>query len=285
VASFDDLLEVLEGARRYEGYISSLCPRHEDTRPSFMVWPDYFKCYACGFSGKTEDLFHLVRGRVVHHIQPAPFRNPWRKWIESYGGIGLSCKAAHEHLPSEYLQRRGITPEWQDKLSLGYLDNWYTIPIRSENGKIVGGIARRGEDNTSPAKYVTPPGQNNRQTLYVPSWELLHRSKEVIVTFGILDAISVAMYGMGAISIIGLFVDHTSFDFLRKNIFVVPDFREEKFAVQLAAKLGWRGHVPKIVYPDGSKDLSDVFVRAPDQFAHIIEGIKTWQYPGKTLAR
>lgn len=279
--SDDLLLEVLEGARRYDNYIASLCPFHEDTRPSFMVWENYYKCYACGASGRTEDLSLLIRGRVTHYIKPAPFRNPWNGWIKRFGRLGLALKAAHAGLPSEYLLRRGIDEKNQLRLKLGLMDDWYTFPFFDESGKIIGSIARKGEDNPSPAKYVTPPGQNNRRTLYVPDWELLHRSRVAIVTFGILDAVSLALGGYGAISIIGLFVDASVFDFLRKNIFIVPDLKEEKFAVQLAAQLDWRGHAAKPVYPEGCKDLNDVFTKHPEQFTHTVKGILQCQLHGR----
>lgn len=281
----DDLLEVLEGARRYERYIASLCPFHEENRPSFMVWEDYYKCYSCGATGKTENLTHLIRGSRVHHQSQTRIFNPWLRWTKKYGRLGLALKAANSNLPSSYLSERGINESFQRKFKLGFLDDWYTFPFYNDGGKIIGSIARCGEENPSPAKYITPPRQNNRHLIYVPDWELLHKSRAVYVTFGILDAITLAINGMGAISIIGLFVDASAFDFLRKNIYIIPDQFEDKFALALAARLGWRGHAAKIAYPDGCKDINDVFCNHPSQLSSVLEGIQKCQSPGRMHPR
>lgn len=44
----DVLMELLENAHNYGHYIYSICPFHDDTRPSFFVYADTYKCAACG---------------------------------------------------------------------------------------------------------------------------------------------------------------------------------------------------------------------------------------------
>lgn len=273
----DELVEVLPNATRYSDYISSLCPFHDDTRPSFMVWQDTYKCYACGAFGNTQDLLSLASSGIVKSIQAARFNNPWRKWIKKYGRIGLAMREAHKNLPQEYLTRRGIRDAQQCKLKLGFLDDfggWYTFPMFDRYGTILGGIARKSEDNPSPAKYVTPPAQNNRHTIYVPDWELVDQQSRIVMTFGIVDAITLALNDIAAISIIGLFVDPAVFDQFRKAIYIVPDRKEERFAIELASRLGWRGHVLRFKYPDGTKDLNDLALKDPKFIPELFKDMR-----------
>lgn len=269
-----EVMDILDGAVRYERYVASLCPFHEDNRPSFMAWENFYRCYSCGATGRTEDLLHLVGGLPTQPRRESHFRNPWRGWVKKHGRVGLVLKAANEHLPCDYFSKRGVDEDQQRKLRLGYLSDWYTIPFFDRYGTIMGAIARRGEDNLSPAKYVTPPKQNNRRLIYVPDWELLGQRREIIVTFGIFDAITLAINGIASISIIGLFIDPTVFDFFRKHIYIVPDRKEEKFALQLASKLGWRGHVLRFNYPEGTKDLNDVYTQDPQLIISAFKGMK-----------
>src|SRR4030042_2380484 len=129
----DELSEILEGVQRYSNYISALCPLHEEQRPSFMVWEDYYKCYSCGASGKPENLLHLIGGLPVRQVAVTKFYNPWRGWIKKYGRLGLALKAGNSNLPCSYLSKRGIEEKTQRQLKLGYLDDWYLFPFFNQS--------------------------------------------------------------------------------------------------------------------------------------------------------
>jgi hypothetical protein len=47
-------------------------------------------------------------------------------------------------------------------------------------------------------------------------------------------------------------------DNIRKRIIIIPDNGEEKEAQVIASKLGWRGHVLRLQYPVGCKDINDL---------------------------
>ena len=89
----------------------------------------------------------------------------------------------------------------------------------------------------------------------------LHQnSLRAIQTFGIIDAIS--LYIMGAASIsttCGMRMDISYLDDIRKQIIFIPDQGEEKEAQKFASKMGWRGKVMRCNYPEGVKDVSDIF--------------------------
>jgi len=269
----DDLLELLEGAQRYDDSIWSLCPFHDDSRPSFVVYPDRYYCKSCGATGRTQDLVNKLQKIPVRGIfkqEKTHFRNPFRGWIKRYSRLGLSLKAAHQNLPSEYLSRRGVTEDFQRELRLGYLDDWYTFPIYNSNGKIVGAVARRGENNKCSAKYVVPPKQDPN-LLYIPSWKRLNGHRAIYLTYGILDAISLHIMGLASVSTLsGTTLNPKALDFLRKHIYIMPDKKEEPQAHKLASKLGWRGHVISCNWIGDTKDVNDLFIYNKTELERVI---------------
>jgi hypothetical protein len=146
-------------------------------------------------------------------------------------------------------------------LGIGLLENWVTFPIRKRGtNKIIGAIARAGDGNSSPAKYVIPPGQD-QNFLYVPSWKRIEKKKVVYLTFGIIDAVSLYLMGVASISTTcGMRMDVSYLDQIRKRIIFIPDKGEEDKAQKFASKLGWRGGVMRCNYPEGIKDVNEIFV-------------------------
>lgn len=256
----DSLLDVLDYAHRYETYIVSRCPFHSDTRPSFFVYPDKYRCASCGAWGDTSKLLAKIKpsaGSLLAPVSQASFHNPWTKWTKN-STLEKVLTVAWQYSPSKYLKDRKIDADTQKKLGIGILDNWITFPIRDIDGKVCGAVARAGEDNNSLAKYVTPSKQDPN-LLYVPSWKRCFQKDTVFVTFGIIDAVTLHAMGYAALSTTsGKRVNSSAFDKLRKKLVFIPDQNEEKDALQIAAKLGWRGNVARLQYPVGTKDVNDV---------------------------
>ena len=144
-------------------------------------------------------------------------------------------------------------------MGCGYLDDWYTFPIRNPSGKILGAVARRGENNLSKSKYVIPAGQDP-SLLYVPSWSKVIQAKVIFITFGILDSISLYLCGVASMSTTtGKQLDPTALSKIQKHIYIIPDLGEESEGHKLASNLGWRGHVLSLEYPPELKDVNDLF--------------------------
>jgi DNA primase len=263
----DAVFEYLEGAIRYEHYIYALCPFHDDHRPSFAVYPNSYYCRSCGAKGSTSQLVSDIqhkRGTLIQHQRTMNFRNPFNMWIRSYGSIEQAMQRAQKRLQHEnktaYITNiRGINSKTIEHLMIGWLDDWVTFPIRDQIGDIIGAVARAGATNTSIAKYVIPKDQDPNM-LYVPDWDMIQSHSPVYLVFGIIDAVTLHQLGLASISTTtGKRLDHTALDFLRSNIVIVPDAGEEIDAAMLSAQLGWRGKAKRIKWPEGCKDVNDVY--------------------------
>jgi hypothetical protein len=266
--------ELLDYAQTYEKSVWGVCPFHSDSRPSLMVHVDKYYCQACGAHGKTTQLLEKLSGYIAAPA-PARFHNPWTGWLrnESLGNILRGAWETLKSRPSIYLRGRGIPDEWQIKLGIGMRDDWITFPIRSSDQKIIGAVARAGESNTASSKYIVPSGQDPNM-IYVPDWKQFNASDIIYATFGIIDAVSLVICGAGAFSTTnGKRLNNVeALDKVRKRIIFLPDRGEESNAKEIAARLGWRGAVAKINYPDDCKDPNDLLVHYPDKLREAIRG-------------
>jgi hypothetical protein len=254
----DEIIDSLDFAKRYENYIVARCVFHNDSRPSMMVYTDYFRCESCGEQGKPQKLLEHLDLAPISHKSASNFKNPWTTWLRDRT-LGETLKLAWEKLPSTYLRERGIDDKTQKRLGLGILENYITFPVRNKRGKISGAIARAGEGRTGQ-KYVIPSGQDSN-LLYCPSWKRIEKRKTIYLTFGIIDAISLHIMGAGAISTTcGMKMNTSYLDHIRKRIVFIPDQGEEKEAQKFASKMGWRGTVMRCNYDYGLKDINDVFL-------------------------
>jgi len=269
----DDIEPRLEGVRRYSKYIAAVCPFHADTSPSLLIYEDWYVCKSprCGEEGPTERL--LSRLNDISYI-PRPklsqkrTMNPFTPWKSRFGSVGRALKSAHTSLQAHphmgsYLWGRGMTPELAYRKGIGRIDDWFTFPVWGSNNKLLGAYARN-EDSTYVPRHIVPPRQNPH-LLYVCEWGLLRKCDKVYLTFGIFDAWSIVWSGRAAMSTLsGLSLDPTALDWLRKPIVIVPDYGEEAEARKLASQLGWRGKALRIDYPDGTKDLNEVYIKYGD---------------------
>jgi len=274
----DEVMEYMDGSHRYENYVSALCPFHDDSRPSLLIYKDNYFCASCGAYGKTDYLLStLSKIPVMRKREAQKFYNPFSTWIKTYARLGLTLKVANQVIrqkPSKYLQNRGIEHENQIRLSLGYLDNWYTIPIRDIKNRIIGAVARRGENNTASSKYIIPFRQDPN-LLYVPSWNNIKKSNYLILTFGIFDAISLYLCGVpSASTTTGKRINPVALNHIKKRIYIWGDLKEESDAHRLAANLGWRGSVVSCQWPTNTKDVSDLFCLNKEYLITILNKIK-----------
>ena len=255
----DEIADSLDRATRYENYVVACCPFHDDNRPSFFVYEDYFRCESCGEQGKPQKLLEHLDLAPISHKSASNFKNPWTTWLRDRT-LGETLKLAWEKLPSVYLRKRGIDDRTQKRCGIGILENYVTFPIRERgSNKIIGGIVRAGEGR-SGQKYCIPSGQDPN-LLFAPSWKRIEKRRTIYLTFGIIDAISLHIMGAAAISTTcGMKMNTSYLDHIRKRIVFIPDQGEEKEAQKFASKMGWRGTVMRCNYDYGLKDVSDVYM-------------------------
>jgi hypothetical protein len=189
------------------------------------------------------------------------------------------CKAAWNTINiapqmGSYYTSRGISERFRYSLGLGYMDGWYTVPIFGQHRKLIGGVARVDPKVGGKRKYMQPHGQSPYM-LYCPNWRLVERGRVIVVTFGIFDAITLAINGVAAFSsITGKSVNPTLFDPYRKPIYVWADQGEEKDGRHLASRLGWRGHVIEPDWPENTKDVNDIWVKHSQVLLDMIQEYK-----------
>lgn len=268
--TLNDLEDYMEGFHPYNGgaYAMAVCPFHNDHSPSLQIGQHRYYCKSCGASGSLQWLYEKVSG---HPVQPQKkVYNPsafiWDKWIEKYGSVLEACRIAHAQLSNrpdlgEYLYKRGLT-QYQITLgTLGFLSGYYIFPIRDENNKIRGAVARASPTiQTKDNRYSA--SKNCPVKLYIPSWEAVNKSNEIYVCYGTLDAWSLLMAGYPAVTgISGQEFRAEHLDQFRKRIYIVADKREEKSAVHLQRGLGWRGQRLDIQWLVSTKDINDIHVK------------------------
>ena len=266
--SLHELSEKL-GGKNYGHYVAANCVFHDDENPSMLVFEDGYKCLSCGARGNLEKLLKKIN---YTEFEPkklggkfVDFRNPFSRWLREFSeSIPEFCYNAYGNLkrwPDQacYLKRRGISHLIDDQ-KLGYKDGWYIFPVRDRHGDIISAVARAGEtlQDSKDVRYILP--NDSPKVLYCPSWEYVKDQAVVRVTFGIIDSLSIYSMGMAVVSgLTGKSLKAELFDGIRKRIEIIPDFGEEDSARKLASRLGWRGSVKRLNYPEDSKDSSDVF--------------------------
>ena len=273
----DEIYQYLDKATRYGRYITSLCPFHDENRPSFFIYPDSYFCKSCGAKGKTKNLLDdLKKNQGTFIAKPQiDFHSPWSRWSKQYGDLPEIIKIAHRNLvdnnKTSYLSKRGIDVATTRKLKLGWLDDWITFPIYDPEGEIVGATTRAGDTNRSQAKYCNYPGQSP-DLLYVPDWSMVEYKDKVFLVYGIIDAISIYQLGYASLSTTtGKRTDPECLVHIRKRILIIPDHGEEIEASLLSAKLGWRGKAMKVDWPENTKDCNDLYLQHKDLLVSLLE--------------
>ena len=260
MSNLDLIAERLSG-HRYERYVAAHCIFHDDHKPSLFIYDDRYFCASCGARGTTKSLLKRL-GTIPERILAGTTRisrNPFTRWIEQFGSIQNVCNQAKRQ--SAYLVERGIPKEVQRTLKIGILEDWIIFPITNHFEEIIGAVARRGKENPSKSKYILPRGQSP-QLLYVPSWKAVKEHREVFVTFGIIDALTLFILGKAACSTTtGQHINVEAFSGFKGKLIFIPDELEEKSAYDISCKLGLRGSVKVLPYPYGTKDCNEWFMQ------------------------
>jgi hypothetical protein len=270
---FEEIKEVLD-CKDYGHYLAAICCFHDDTKPSLFIYEDTYKCVACGAFGRTENLLHRTdKTRVKYKDHDTPFVNPFSRWLRNKT-LSEVCRSAWETINSHpsiagYIYNRGVEENFRRSIGIGYKDDWYTIPMFSYQHKLVGCVARANPETQTGSKYTQPHGQSPN-LLYAPNWRLYDRADVVYVTYGPIDAITLAINNkMAFSSISGKLTNPIGFSEIRKRIVIIPDLGEEKEANILASRLRWAS-VARIDWPPQTKDLNDIWMLDQNLFREVL---------------
>jgi hypothetical protein len=274
---FEEIKEVLD-CKDYGHYLVSCCPFHSESRPSFFVYEDKYRCASCGAFGDTESLLRKIdKTRVKYKDHETPFVNPFSRWLRNKT-LSEVCRSAWKAIGQypflgNYIYHRGISETYRRSLGIGYKDEWYTIPIFSRSSGLVGCVARANPETQTGSKYTQPHGQSPN-LLYAPNWRLYDRADVVYVTYGIVDSITLAINNKMAFSTIsGKLTNPIGFSDIRKRIVIIPDLGEEKEANILASRLRWAS-VARINWPTGTKDLNDIWMLDQNLFREVLSELE-----------
>lgn len=262
---YETLSEKLERVSFHGEYFSCLCPFHDDSSPSMLVYQDGFSCKGCGKSGSLKFLSSKVSNTVMVYTvsKKKGVHAPWRKWHDEFDNWEHMAVKAWENaktfpsLMSSVLKR--LSPEVIVKGKIGWLADFNTFPVFSWDGKFADLVVRH---KTSKVYEIRPHEKDEPVHLYSADWSVVCASPVVYVPFGIFDMWTLHLLGLPTLTgISGKAFDASMFDGFRKKIIAVPDFGELDAALKLKSELGWRGSVKNLNYPEDCKDPNDVFVK------------------------
>ncbi len=127
-------------------YVKILCPFHEDTSPSCVVYSERYYCYACNAGGKAVSLYMALhntdRDSAIHAIDSGVYPQTQPQTARQYSlpkqTLALEL---HRNLTDAameyYLDERGLLPETISQYQLGWGSLYpsgaegYTIPVYS----------------------------------------------------------------------------------------------------------------------------------------------------------
>ena len=270
-----DLEDKLDKVYTGSDYILARCVfHHPDNHPSMVVYESTqsFYCFACRKSGSIQFLSQHIEGIPIEHKQGGVGRTERQRSGSRHrptfkANLVEYCSKANALLVSSrsshaYLEQRGMG-EAIIRYRLGWERGWFIVPILDSNGLVLGAVARASPEveQQSGMRFDIPFGQ--RSMLYIPDWELWNNSDRVYITFGIFDAISVALAGLPAASPTNgkLSFQRQWLDNVIKPVSFIPDRGEENQAYEYAAKMDWRGGVIRLGYEENEKDPNDILVR------------------------
>lgn len=187
----DTALEtILEGK-----YVKTNCPNpdHEDSDPSYVIYPTGGYCFGCGFRESPEVVMARTGGRF-------DTRQTRRKRTSSDPVTNLDGHVSFWHRTLtvgprkdrvHWLYERGIGPRAVETYKIGHSGDHFTIPVWTYG--VVTGYKKRSDpkyaDPDSP-KYLNQKGSGLLFTTYAAI-----RPETLVITEGEFDAIMVSQYG------------------------------------------------------------------------------------------
>lgn len=264
MVTISQVLPKLQRVKEYQNYFSCLCPFHDDTKPSFLLYKTgWYRCLGCGRTGDLYSLYRFLTGWVSKSAtirsEVAEFHVPRLKNVGE--DFVINC---HETLLNFsqslawYLRMRGLEEQIIPQ-KIGWYNGWYTFPVYGYEDDYRGFIMRSGRhiQEATGLRYVI----RSTGSLYFPDWYLARKSDYLVVTFGILDAISLSKLRIPACSSIhGKTVNISELEWARKPIVFFPDKDEGEDARKYYRQLGWRGRIVDFPYDENVKDPNDLLL-------------------------
>lgn len=286
-----DFGDYLDGWHLYNGYAMANCVWHDDHNPSMRVSERGYFCLSCGAGGSLNRLHQKV-GNVPHlpvPYSPNPSAQIWGRWEEKFGDIKSICSIAHRSILNDpnlgnYLYKRGFDAVSIKFGILGYLEGYYVFPIRDEWGEVQGAVIRASPTiQTKTNRYSVYP--NSEVKIYVPDWDEVKKAERLYVCYGIIDAWALHFAGYASITgISGQELNAENLTQFRKPMTGISDLGEESNMVRLQSQLGWRMQAIRLDYPDGCKDISDIYMKhGKEKLRELIEEKET-QYACKRIS-
>lgn len=272
--SYYELLKDRLSKVRYHGhYYSALCPLHDDSQPSLLVYHDGFKCMACQRSGSLAQLFQAATKNKRDRNSP--------KFLSTFSSISINPKQfsvppedlawlAHDTLMAfpqqgDYLCRRKVFGQLENA-HLGWWEGYFTFPAFTETDTFLSLPIRA---SASTEKNIGLRWLPCTYALYVPNWPLFLKSQNIYIVYGIFDALSLSQLGIPVCtSTLGKHFNVSWLDTYRaKKFSVLPDRGEEQEARQLLHNLGWRAQrLIQLDYPLNCKDPNDLIVQGYEHY-------------------
>lgn len=168
-----DLRMLVEQSHSVDRSGKIACPFHDDTHPSCHIYPDGFKCFACGAYGDhldwLEAVFGLSTSQALERLTLAALgsspaakrRSAVRPKVRdrSFSPISSSARQRYErllqrthHLPAA-LEGRGLDPWSARRLGLAAVGDDVLIPILGPRGDLLA-LKRRLAEPRGGSRYL-----------------------------------------------------------------------------------------------------------------------------------
>lgn len=197
------------------------CAFHKDSNPSMAVEADkgVFVCRSCGARGRIERLAQQLQvpavpmishDMLMRKLSPQPLEDTQVELYREYPESWLDqFDQWHPYWESRF------NPEVIKRFRLGYdsVRNCATIPVRNNQGRVVG-VIRRRLDGRKP-KYLEPKGLPKQEMLW-GSWEAPDRPEQLVIVEGPADALACWEVGVPAVALCGSYMSTTQAKLVRR---------------------------------------------------------------------
>ena len=171
-----------------------LCPFHDDTHPSLSinVAKGVYVCWSCGESGTMARLAEAIGSGLIDlgvstdQIRSRLVKNRPSRQVRYLPETALE---RYDFAHPFWTETRGFSESAVEGFRLGYdmETNRVTIPLRDEQGRLLGVSFRRLDDERP--KYMDPPNFRKGKGFY-GAWKLRYGQRKVALVEGPLDAVA-----------------------------------------------------------------------------------------------